>query len=360
MVPMQQPRQVQVQQTRGISYYDRTVGNYASKPIETLTLPKLVGCGEGDQGLVDNCRFVHEQVAVGLARRIVKIHELPYICGINPHMQMVYTLYVEAFQRLTKYKPPQTMEEQHKLTAEVFATLLTGTRTLLPIIAKASKEIAPLMDSGELSTFVDTLMQGRISRRLLVENHLLAHSRHQGTQYPSDGIITAECDVIRLVKAAFSKCHAISLHTYRTAPELLITGPPCTNFAYVPSHITYMLLELFKNAIRATVERQRANSTEIGAELPPIEVSLYRGAHDLTIKVRDQGGGIGAKGAVHVNDEEVFEYAYTTIGRDHASSNPDPVLNDLDVRPIAGEGFGELFSPPPHPFAALSPATYCR
>lgn len=42
--------------------------------------------------MVDNCRFVHEQVAVGLARRIVKIHELPYIVGINPHMQIVRTL----------------------------------------------------------------------------------------------------------------------------------------------------------------------------------------------------------------------------------------------------------------------------
>ena len=52
-----------------------------------LTVPD-----EGEVGLVDNCRFVHEQVAVGLARRIVKIHELPYIVGINPHMQIVRTL----------------------------------------------------------------------------------------------------------------------------------------------------------------------------------------------------------------------------------------------------------------------------
>ena len=81
---------------------------------------------------------MHEQVAVGLARRIVKIHELPYIVGINPHMQIVYTLYVDAFTKLIKLKPPKTIAQQNKMTEDIFYDLLTGTRQVFDdVISRA-------------------------------------------------------------------------------------------------------------------------------------------------------------------------------------------------------------------------------
>ena len=36
---------------------------------------------------------MHEQLTVRIARRIAKIHEVPYIVGINPHIQTVYRMY---------------------------------------------------------------------------------------------------------------------------------------------------------------------------------------------------------------------------------------------------------------------------
>jgi len=342
--------------TRGVSYYDRTVTSWAERDITPLVLSKLLTVpDEGEVGLVDNCRFVHEQVAVGLARRIVKIHELPYIVGINPHMQIVYTMYVDAFTKLVKLKPPKTIEQQNKMTEDIFYDLLIGTRTLLPTIAKASKEISTFMDRQELTTFVDTLMQGRISRRLLVENHVHLNGLAHGGSMPgalghwsgkeqetSQGIIQEDCDMTGIVRKTFEKTKTICLHTYGCAPELVLTGPECKTFAYVPSHIQYMLLELFKNAVRATVEQQRReHGDKIGIEIPPIEVSLYRGQNDVTIKVRDKGGGIPRR--MH---DRVFDYAYTTIKKeptsyDSVNSEETKWANeDIGARPIAGEGFG--------------------
>eukprot|EP00729_Bicosta_minor_P000150 gene150-32864_t len=293
--------------TRGVSYYDRTVTSWAERDITPLVLSKLLTVpDEGEVGLVDNCRFVHEQVAVGLARRIVKIHELPYIVGINPHMQIVYTMYVDAFTKLVKLKPPKTIEQQNKMTEDIF------------------------YDLQELTTFVDTLMQGRISRRLLVENHVHLNGLAHGGSMPgalghwsgkeqetSQGIIQEDCDMTGIVRKTFEKTKTICLHTYGCAPELVLTGPECKTFAYVPSHIQYMLLELFKNAVRATVEQQRReHGDKIGIEIPPIEVSLYRGQNDVTIKVRDKGGGIPRRMHDRVANE------------------------DIGARPIAGEGFG--------------------
>lgn len=152
----------------------------------------------------------------------------------------------------------------------------------------------------------------------------------------SEGVITDNCDLVGIVKSTFERTRSICMHTYGCAPELILTGPECKQFAYVPSHINYMLLEVFKNAVRATVEQQRREKgDQIGAELPPIEVSLYRGANDVTIKVRDKGGGIPRR--LH---DRVMDYAYTTIEKAPSSYDADWSVEGTGNRPIAGEGFG--------------------
>ena len=161
-------------------------------------------------------------------------------------------------------------------------------------------------------------------------------------QQTSEGVIAVDVPLEAIVRKTFEKTKTICLHTYGCAPELVLTGPECKAFAYVPSHIQYMLLELFKNAVRATVENQRRrHGDQIGIEIPPIEVSLYRGQNDVTIKVRDKGGGIPRR--MH---DRVFDYAYTTIKKEPTSydSASDGGSNwnmeDIGARPIAGEGFG--------------------
>jgi C4-dicarboxylate-specific signal transduction histidine kinase len=52
-----------------------------------------------------------------------------------------------------------------------------------------------------------------------------------------------------------------------------------------------MLLELLKNSYRATVEfHRRMRRPE--DELPRVEITIGRGEQDVSIRIRDQGGGI--------------------------------------------------------------------
>jgi len=44
------------------------------------------------EALLRSARFLHDTLPVRLARRIVDIHHLPYICGINPHIQTIHDL----------------------------------------------------------------------------------------------------------------------------------------------------------------------------------------------------------------------------------------------------------------------------
>jgi len=234
---------------------------------------------------------------------------------------------------------------------------MAGTRALLPTIAKASKEISTFMDTQELNEFVDTMIQGRISRRILMENHLYAHKnvyhperaqQEGGTADAEDysrsaganGVIVNNMVLSSNVKNTFARVKEICLHTYGQSPDLIISGPECANFSYIPAHINYILMELFKNAARATVEHRRNSEPDsVGDILPPIEVSLYRGSQDVTIKIRDKGGGIPPG---HL--DSVYNYAFSTIdaapyNTDNEGASPWPV-DDLGGRPIAGEGFG--------------------
>ncbi|TMS15661.1 [Pyruvate dehydrogenase (acetyl-transferring)] kinase isozyme 2, mitochondrial [Larimichthys crocea] len=51
------------------------------------------------------------------------------------------------------------------------------------------------------------------------------------------------------------------------------------HISYIPSHLYHILFELFKNAMRATIETHEASRT-----LPPIKVMVALGGEDLSIK----------------------------------------------------------------------------
>ena len=128
----------------------------------------------------------------------------------------------------------------------------------------------------------------------------------------------------------------------------------------------YMLLELFKNAARATLERHRADGA-LGAELPPIVLAVYQTKSMLTLKVTDSGGQWTAA-RVHCRGHRpltpdaggiprkrlgrIFEYAYSSIpAKDkaqHDAAEAEAARSGLNLnsggpemhRPMAGEGFG--------------------
>jgi pyruvate dehydrogenase kinase 2/3/4 len=92
---------------------------------------------------------------------------------------------------------------------------------------------------------------------------------------------------------------------------------------YVPAHLYHILFELFKNALRATVE---AHEDE---ELPAVKVLVVKSSHDVSIKISDRGGGIP-----RYETKELFNYLYSTA--------PTPALcaGGAGSAPLAGLGYG--------------------
>merc|ERR1719481_530396 len=111
------------------------------------------------------------------------------------------------------------------------------------------------------------------------------------------------------------------------APELDMTthnfvepGKPI-ELVYPPNHLHHILFELFKNSMRAIVESRKK-----GLDLPDIEVLIVKGAHDVTVKISDQGGGIPR----HITNR-LFQYLYSTA--------PRPSMQPKKA-PLAGYGYG--------------------
>ncbi len=58
------------------------------------------------------------------------------------------------------------------------------------------------------------------------------------------------------------------------------------SLVYPPPHLYHILFELFKNSMRAVVEKNQQGGAR--TDLPDIEVLVAKGEHDVSIRVSDQ------------------------------------------------------------------------
>ncbi|CDW55685.1 BCDHK Adom3 and HATPase c domain containing prote in [Trichuris trichiura] len=181
----------------------------------------------------------------------------------------------------------------------------------------------------QLQYFLNRFYLMRISNRMLMNQHIMKFCKLPNFAMHDCDRIDASCNVEAVIEEAFDAAQFMCDSKYLTAPRMekffhnaLSIGEPI-HVAYSPAHLYHMTFELFKNALRATVEYWGVDKSPF--ELPPVKVSFFLGNSDLTIKIRDRGGGV-PRGQI----EKLFAYHYTTA--------PRPLKDDRC--PMAGLGYG--------------------
>uniref|UniRef100_A0A8C4STM7 Protein-serine/threonine kinase n=1 Tax=Erpetoichthys calabaricus TaxID=27687 RepID=A0A8C4STM7_ERPCA len=210
---------------------------------------------------------------------------------------------------------------------------LTFTEALVTI-RNRHNDVVPTMDpvtNQNVQYFLDRFYMSRISIRMLINQHTLIFNGTTNPAHPNTiGSIDPQCDVSEVVRDAYESAKMLCDQYYLGSPELEIeeinanTLRQAIRIVYVPSHLYHMLFELFKNAMRATIENYEGSRS-----LDPIKVMVALGGEDLTIKMSDKGGGVPLR-----KIERLFSYMYSTAPTPQSGRGGSSLSRD------AGFGYG--------------------
>ena len=220
--------------------------------------------------------------------------------------------------------------------------------------------------------FLDRFYISRIGIRVLIGQYL---SLRQPPVENYVGIICSRTSPYEIVRRAIDDASFMCTRKYGDAPEVIITGRLDLTFPYVPTHLRkcdvclwrissiihvldlmssylisfafetpslrnvssttdYIMLELLKNSMRATVDWHGVDSN-----YPPIKVIIADGKEneDVVIKVSDEGGGIPRS-----NMDRIWSYLFTTADpaiQEGMVAFNENVDHSVDS-PLAGLGYG--------------------
>ncbi|KAF9999606.1 hypothetical protein BGZ80_009205 [Entomortierella chlamydospora] len=413
-----------------VSFYDDKLTQYANQDIQRVTLKTLLGLGRSGLSTpsssstsatqreqnatkdlainLDVARYARKELPVRLARLIKSTQQLPFIVGTNPYIKQVYKLYYDSFQTITA--SPKELKNKEDL--DRFAALLQGLvashADVIPMLSQGFLECQKYMQKDDIKKFLDGVIRSRIGIRLIAEqvislreqrtdsdvdddNDKKKQSKSSSIPRPKDvvGVVHTELRPADLVKTCASFVQELCDINYGSSPEVVINGQTDTTFTYVPVHLEYILCELLKNSVRATVEysqkigRSALNASHLSAKKstfssadkrsngvvimnqdddlditkrpnefghPPVEVTIAQGDHEVTIRIRDHGGGISRE-----HFDSIFDYSFTTVKNENDSDaggdspyGVDSIFKGVSRLamqaglggPIAGLGFG--------------------
>ncbi|KAI8346441.1 pyruvate dehydrogenase kinase [Mortierella sp. GBAus27b] len=279
-------------------YQNRILDPYVNQPVSPITLRQLVFFGRNMQEdkLLKSANYVRTELPIRLAHRIRDFQNLPFIVGTNPHIELVYDLYWQAFEKLSRVPEVKTLEENDTF-CELIKGLLNDHLVVIPQLALGIMESSKHIPAEQVDRFMNKMLRSRISRRVLAEQHISLTSNfnspnHMMTDRGYIGIIYTHCrprDIVeRTALLAAETCRQGS--GGMDPPKVLLDGNIDAEFSYIPDHIEYILYELLKNSMRFVMKNGIPDSRT--GELPPIQITVCEGTHDIVFRISDKGGGI--------------------------------------------------------------------
>ncbi|XP_027031674.1 pyruvate dehydrogenase kinase, isozyme 4 [Tachysurus fulvidraco] len=313
----------------------KQVDRFSKFSPSPLSMKQFLDFGSANACEKTSFIFLRQELPVRMANIMKEIDMLPDKLIGTPSVQLLHTWYTQSLMELVDFleKNPEDKSVLKKFT-ETLINVRNRHNNVVPTMAQGVLEykeafgVDPVTNQN-VQYFLDRFYTSRISTRMLMNQHTLIFSGSTNPAHPKHiGSIDPNCDVVEVVKDAYESSRMLCDQYYLMSPEVDIkqvnakdTNEPVT-IVYVPSHLYHMLFELFKNAMRATVETH-----ENCMHLPPIKVRVSLGDEDLTIKMSDRGGGVPLR-----KIERLFSYMYSTA--------PSPVTHNARNAPLAGFGYG--------------------
>ncbi|GAA5880742.1 hypothetical protein JCM16303_004334 [Sporobolomyces ruberrimus] len=338
---------------------------YSQWPTKTVQLEDLKMHGApplDERTLLESAERTRKELLAGLARRVTQHLSLPFLPATNPSLSKVHNLYSTAFFDLANVPEIKSLAENDKL-CKVMANMVSAHTDNIPLLARGFKESRKYLPDAVITDFLDRAIRNRISLRLMAEQHLSLSAASLPSLRPSNaspsppkptpatsgfsqptriGVLDLALSPHDLVSTCAEYATLLCDSTYGVSPPYRIEGAdPSLRVGFIGTHLEYILTELLKNAFRATVENNAPKKEEaeegvfrfedtphahlLKEDFPPIVVTIGSVPGALTIRVRDQGGGVPPE-----NVQSVFSYAFTSV----------PILPDPDSDPDSPSVYG--------------------
>ncbi|KAM0793410.1 hypothetical protein ACM66B_000861 [Microbotryomycetes sp. NB124-2] len=295
-------------------YTNRAIEAVAAKPSTPISLKHLVNFGkvgrnkgekEETEKLLKGGNFLRTELPIRLSHRLRDLQQLPFVVASNPHIATVYDLYLEAFEEIRKFPTLHSLEDNDKFCTFI-QEKLDKHRVVIPELAIGVSEVSPFhLPPQDLDTFMLRMLRSRISRRVITEQHVAltqqfrehrdAQGRgryHNWADHRHVGIVDTSLNVAEVVE------YVREFIASRGGPEaqvpITIEGELDTRFAYIGEHLEFMLYELLRGAVGATVAH---HGPELAKERP-VTVTINHQPREMSVRVSDQGGGLSPYGGL--------------------------------------------------------------
>uniref|UniRef100_A0A673W1Y4 Protein-serine/threonine kinase n=1 Tax=Salmo trutta TaxID=8032 RepID=A0A673W1Y4_SALTR len=279
-----------------------------------------------------SAKYLHKELPVRIAHRIKGFRSLPFIIGCNPTILQVHELYIRAYHVLSDF-PVIKDQEMDARYSKLVQQLLDDHKDVVTLLAEGFRESRRhIQDETLVRDFLDTTLTSRLGIRMLATHHLALHEENPDFV----GIICRRLSPKKIIEKWVDFARRLCEHQYGNSPRVRINGHVAARFPFIPLPLDYILPELLKNAMRATME----SHLDTPYNLPDIIVTIANNDVDFVIRISDRGGGIP-----HSILDKVTDYHYSTA----EESNQDPRMNNLfntltnsgpQSGPMHGFGFG--------------------
>jgi len=307
---------------------------------------------------------LRRELPIRLAHRIIDLENVPLLRDM-PSVQRVKGIYIDSFIDLVHHPAIRTAYDENNF-AKNLHTLYDKHSSVLVDLAKGAYELReatrngvldpmedlisdiPTMKGGQdggddddeygasfeqfrvIHAFLDRFYMSRIGIRVLAGHYLALRAPARPNHV---GMICKVTSPHECVERAAGDATGMCERQYGVARAIRIEGNLDLAFPYIPTYLHYILLELLKNALRATAETHRNSMF-----LPPVTVVIADGTEneDVVIKIMDEGGGIPRSKL-----NKVWSYLYTTADPTiQANFVGDRATDHGGNAPIAGLGYG--------------------
>jgi Mitochondrial branched-chain alpha-ketoacid dehydrogenase kinase len=232
--------------------------------------------------------FVRQEIPVRLAHRIQDLDEVPSMRDM-PSVQKVKGIYVNSFLELLDSPGTLDSPQDENDFARLLHKLYENHSSVLVRMARGAFELREAVRRGEIvgtvdengtitsfehmescHKFLDRFYLSRIGIRVLAGHYLALRPQYQQIdagswqrKNESDrsllqstivGLIDRLTSPSALVREAADDVTRMSVAQYGIAPRIVLSGRLDLTFPYIPTYLRYVVLEVLKNAVRATVE----------------------------------------------------------------------------------------------------------